>query len=862
MTAGWINNALAALPGTDDTLFYNLWVKRRLLFDKQHGSADMADECCARLVVAALRQRGRLIIVLPDYQPHRPAFLFASALIRYWLDSCAQMTTSATPPDNVLYFGSAIGIREHLRRTSVTGLQMNLSDVFEQQDFSRGAMGSIRAGPSASARGSRMPQVATVYAPADPVSILHAYKPRWIAIDCGDSPSLLWLRPLLDEVSRRDIPVIAWGQNPLSECIKDFLSDGEAFIWQPRIHPPSCHPIKMEGDPAALLNTENTTSLVPVVLEGRSVSSFSAHLHEANHLLYRTIQHAQGELARDAVRIHWKYLRSLETLATPLDFYEAEAARFWGMQGFGRISTACEHFRNNCERGFRELYAELEKVAMLLHEAHRDLESNGCALWNALGHLCIEDIPDDEARVITFHGEGKKRLFQFALLARHNITDEDLQELHIYITSLKEIRRWMHYRDMSFKRANTPELLMPPDTLSWHPVLVGIPNPIMIPQLLPVFLHKKVDILLYPHQRAAFTRKQNEWTGDMTANGDRIFKTLAKLGNLTAPAVKGPRPTRIAVVDAVEMNTDTAAKTDGSLAGPLWKPDDTVSEVTRLFQSEDESDEEDVPLADHTEGRSVSDSSEDIWCTEAIRVQFEHGWVVNFAPDDLINVVKAVSHVSALEQRYVRALRVGERVLLIHGQQRQSLYDLIISRVHKHPSIELHVAMIRRWQEDFRMAFEQWRSKGGVASTEYRDVGTRDLNGLLRRMRELGSTLSSPEAIYWWLKGLVLCPRDEEDLSRLSDVLGMRFVNQYYKNIAHAANRLRGLHISLSLKLSHWLEDHASGSVNGRDNDVIDAELSLTFGDMRNSLLVLRVIAVQNISGPFLRCSLGHIERN
>jgi hypothetical protein len=109
---------------------------------------------------------------------------------------------------------------------------------------------------------------------------------------------------------------------------------------------------------------------------------------------------------------------------------------------------------------------------------------------------------------------------------------------------------------------------------------------------------------------------------------------------------------------------------------------------------------------------------------------------------------------------------------------------------------------------------------------------------------------------------MVLCPRDPQDLIRVAEVLNMTFVKQFHKFIIQAANRLRGLHRSLSLKLNHWLTEHATGGVYKNDDDLIDSELGLTFGDVRRSLLVLRVIEIRNVAGPFLRGSLGKAQKD
>jgi len=238
-------------------------------------------------------------------------------------------------------------------------------------------------------------------------------------------------------------------------------------------------------------------------------------------------------------------------------------------------------------------------------------------------------------------------------------------------------------------------------------------------------------------------------------------------------------------------------------------------------------------------------------------VQFDQGWQAYFALDDVINVVSN----GRLDKRYVRSLRHEDRVLIIHGQQRQSLYDLIISRVHKHPSIELHLAMIRRWQEDLRVAYVQWCTRTGEPS-ELRAYGARDLDGLLRRMQARGSQLVSSLTLSFWLKGFVLCPLDSEDLLRVGEVLNMGFVQTYYKRISQAASRLRGLHRGLSNRLNRWLQDQVTGAIQGNDDDVIDAELGLTFGDVRNSLLILRIKKIELVNGPFLRSTLGRLEKD
>ena len=204
-----------------------------------------------------------------------------------------------------------------------------------------------------------------------------------------------------------------------------------------------------------------------------------------------------------------------------------------------------------------------------------------------------------------------------------------------------------------------------------------------------------------------------------------------------------------------------------------------------------------------------------------------------------------------MDQRYVRSLRTGDRVMqvmLIHGQRRQNLYDLIVSRVHRVSAIGLRVALVRQWQDDLVLAYRGWKLHGD-----------RNLDALLALMRERGSELTSTATLRQWLLRQTLCPADKEDLRRLAEVLEMGFVREHYRRIYGAASHLRGLHRGLANRLNRWLEQQAVGAEE--DEAVVDENLGLRFGDFRSSLQVLVVEGVATIEGPFLRTTLGAAGR-
>ena len=78
----------------------------------------------------------------------------------------------------------------------------------------------------------------------------------------------------------------------------------------------------------------------------------------------------------------------------------------------------------------------------------------------------------------------------------------------------------------------------------------------------------------------------------------------------------------------------------------------------------------------------------------------------------------------------------------------------------------------------------------------------------------------------------------------------------------HYGERCRGLHRGLSKRLNRWLEQQAAGTAAQSDDEVIDEELGLSFGDFRSSLQVLKVERTATIDGPFLRTTLGRVRRS
>lgn len=849
----WLEEAFVGLPGCDDDIFKGLWLKRRLRFGDQ--APDQIDEYSARLVCVASRHCTRLFIILPDSQTSRPSLLFATALIRSWYDSPIQQSDeNGFHRQKILYFGSVVGVRGQLSQVRIEGnaWELNLSEVFQQQDIGRKQQRVGKSKKTKKVSESRLPEVITIYSPVDPVAAVEQHSPQWIAIDCSDAERLRWLKPLLEYSLEKQIPILAWGHNPLSECVSEFAECGQVFTWssQPTlvIAPPSQSECKLQ----LYLYPDRTTQIQPIVLEGASADKLATSLREANHLLASTFEVASGRFARDAIRVHWKYLRALESISVPLEFYEAEAPHFWGLKSLRQLSDECEHFREACNQSIVNLATRLEQVHASLEAATEHIRNSGSPLWQILCDLVVSEPPAGEARLVIFTSRARKQLFLLALLAKHNRTEEDLHAVRTWVFSLDELKKLRCQYAASANLKETLDILTIDQTLRYHPVFVGLPSPLLTPKLLPVLSQQNIDFLLYNHQTAALARQSTKWARRLNPDLSDIVALLGQLSGLEVPEDIPTMSPTLNLAELSGLDAGNIARPRSLGIKPLWQPDDPVSEIARLLESEQVLIEDELG----TEGQFREDFEtgivleQDSWCESAIEVHFEHDWHVCFAPDDMINVIVTGEKKQQVDKRYIRALKPNDRVIAIPEQRRQSLYDLILSRVHGHPTIELHLALIRRWQQDLELAYRRWRLHG-----------VRNLDELLWQMQRRGSQLTHPMTLRGWLSGNILCPEDPEDLRRLAEVLEMSFVVSHHQRIYQAAKRLRGLHRVLARRLNSWLEEQASGSVKAKDDDVLDAELGITFSDFRNSLLILRVQEVQPIMGLFLRSSLGRFER-
>lgn len=283
-TGASLRELVNALPVPDLPLFRALWSEGRLHYD-QRTCGDLVDQYSAHLLAAAQAKRASLFIVLPDERTYRPAFLFTNALVTHWWQARQAANAGRSRPV-VLYIGSHIGIRQQLQLVTFNGF--NLSSVFQLSHLgSRSKRESLHLGESSQA----LAEVITAYAPVAPKDLIDQSVPDLILLDLADAAESRWLEAVLQHSAERNIPVLGWGTNPLSECIAGFAKQNAAFVW-----PLSTFFSKDVPLGELYLGYPKTHSVGALVVVGSEINEMSAVFRRIYGLLLRASRSSDGEL--------------------------------------------------------------------------------------------------------------------------------------------------------------------------------------------------------------------------------------------------------------------------------------------------------------------------------------------------------------------------------------------------------------------------------------------------------------------------------------------------------------------------------------------------------------------------------------
>lgn len=795
-----------------------LWGEPKIQLLGPRGSLpiDAIDEIVARLAVAAWARRGPVLIALPDDADSGPALALATLLLCFWWKSREASPSYARP---VLYLGTTVGIRDDLSKVTVRGLGLRLSDTLGHTDLTRA--GATLARGHRVEHSDGLPSITTAYAPADVAGLVRRSSPPFIAADLGNHTEVPWAHALIDVARESHIPLVMWARDPLAI---DQSVRGATVVSLPGISR------QREGGPAF-----RSTAIQPLVMSGPIAEDIAAAMGRATVALAEASKWAavagatrSSVLVSDAVRLHRLRLRVLELMPCPVDLYDAGVSAHWGMTSTRDIRESCTRFRAACEVTYPDLTRALQVAAAYLDEVERLLRQAN-PLWDA---ACSLAVGTRELGLHVIFGTGaRKDLFLDALLVAYGISESDLMSIGVRATALSD-------RGCA---ATGSEGDSPPV----RSVVVGQIGRVDEKRLASVAKLESVDIALYSHQLRPLQSRVSAWATSRTFRPDLLGLNLG--AKLSDPSHQPPP--RVRLLEPISLVADRVEPRPSELEVQDWLNPDLAAELQRFYDLAGDIDEEGQEAATWSaEPASGTEEDASLVCATGYYVQFSGGWRATFAPDQEVMFVRRLGKRATTEIRPARELRHGVEIVAIHGQRRQSLYDLLVSRLHANPAVALQLALIREWQRELSSAYELWRRSGG------------DLDQLVGRLQANGSAITSTLAVRFWLLGHTIAPQDPRDITRIAQILDMPFASKHHARIAAAASRLRGLHRGLSNRLSNWLEREIAAGPQVDDHLPLDRELGVTFADFASTLLYLTVELAEEREGPFLRASLGYFQ--
>jgi hypothetical protein len=809
----WLGQALReTTAGGCDPLLYRLWVERRIELIGPYGRVPInaMDEIIARLAVAGCSRRIPVIITLPDSSDSTAALTLATLLLCHWW-TCRQNSVAARP---VLYLGTSIGIRDDLRKVTVQDLGIQLADMLGQKDLTRAGATKQRRG---SPRTDALPSILTAYAPADVAGLVRRIVPAFIAADLGDHTEVPWAGALVDVAREQRIGLVMWVHDPLavdqSACSATVVS----------------LPARQRStDPDRAFQT---TLLRPMVFCGLTSDAIADAMGRASAELAKASKWAATDAAHgsalpsDAVRVHRLWLRVLELMPCPVDFYDAGVSTYWGLTSTKSLNQSCAEFRVACGSTYPEVAQSLALVNAHLSGAESLLRQTN-PMWELISGLSMAS--RDQSLNLLFGSSGRRRLFLDAMLVKYGITEGDLETIDVKAFALS---------DSAFREAASAGHMH-----RSRNVIVGAIGRNDEKRLAGVADLESVDVALYAHQLRSFQSRVRLWSSSRVFRPDLLTSQLGvKFDRVLWP------PERTTLVDPIHVDAHAAEARPAPPDLGDWLGPDLEGDLQRFYDLGGELEDPEVNT-ENVSAESDGNAEASPVCATAISVRFREGWRATLAPDQDLMFVKRLGKRSTTEVRFARDLRSGTEIVAIHGQRRQSLYDLLINSLHANPVVALQLAVIREWQRELAGSYHEWRQTGG------------DLNELVRLLQGEGSSITSTLAVRFWVSGQTIAPQDPKDIQRIAAILKMPFSSKHHRRIAAAASRLRGLHRGLSNRLTNWLDREIGGGAETDDLTPLDAEVGVTFADFASTLLHLTVESVQVRDGPFLRARLGAFE--
>jgi len=174
----------------------------------------------------------------------------------------------------------------------------------------------------------------------------------------------------------------------------------------------------------------------------------------------------------------------------------------------------------------------------------------------------------------------------------------------------------------------------------------------------------------------------------------------------------------------------------------------------------------------------------------------------------------------------------GDLLILINEGLRKSLAQEIIDTVDKNPQMSNIVMHQRSWIEALRRGMKQ---------------NNQTINDVFDELNKKGSSIKTSIAVYFWVSGEVVGPRDKENIKLIGEIYQNPFLIHNFDKIYDSIIRLRKIHGRLKRNLGR-LMINAGLMIDDEDkNKMIDEELNLYLEDFANSIHIERISYVDGM---------------
>lgn len=822
--SSWVNSVFSSMSIGAEPFFKQLWEKGKLKYSGDGGEIDIIDKSNAKIICTALDTKQHSLVILPDDKKHRGVIAFTTALLR----SALHCINLQQRNHKVLYFGTSLAFKHTFGKIVVKNIP--IQSVFKYTQVEQAA-------PSRSGKdiNTYLPEVICVYHPVRPEEFIKLYNPDWIAIDCSKENELPWLDDLLKYCKEHNVAVVGWSQNPFSSVANVFKRYGGKIFYSPKKLK-----VSADEDIGKLFINSDTCEIEPQIFTEQNGGTIDRMFQQAKELLKGLAKTTNSILKQDALKASWLLLRAIERLCVPVSIYNAEAKVFKYVYPFDSLAATIERYGQILNTTDAEFSVRLSEFQKLCKDLVDHFSQTTPPYWAALSDYCTDRSEPGVLRVLVFPKRHQKQFFAYTLLADFNIKEDELfDDSKIMLRTLKEFAN---------PNGKDAELYQGYEVL---PIIAGLPDFYNRHFIYQILNKQNIDILIFPHQYSVLNSILNDFNRTELEQRNTSLQTLGHFGKETIVQQFSDfkRYQFSKKSTSIKVDNNKVSKSSGESDAKLLEIGDLQSELSKILEAGEVDEEEAAYLLDLdvlSRGSAGNAPGEGILVEKYLQISLEDSNVLFVELDEEVSVIRD----NKVAKIFVQALRKGDRVLLIENQSRQSLYNLIIARVNNHPSLELHLGMINKWRSDFYLGYSKWRASEPNNGPET----------FLQLLQGKGSRITSPATVNNWVNGHVLRPQDQLDIKRIGEILDLKFLKNNYQKIDAAAQRIVGIHISLSHKLNNWIESRTSHTKRN-DADLVDQELGLTFGELRSSIRILKVLEMLQVNEPISQNRLGKLHR-